>query len=179
MDLSQVVFGENPRPYDPFSTLLLSGVNILSVRVSNIKVAEGLKYLAALLREVPHNVECFTCFLSTSTARDTKHLPTFLQCPQIKYILFKEEEETERRWWNEYPVVVDNFLKELATDRHVKIFGCDYLNFSTAWEVLDRNRCIKLVSGTPVDPDQLPDHAKDRYLHVADGNFAPFFPFHM
>lgn len=149
--LNNVGMPPTPRPFEPLSTLLLAGVNIIAVRASDVSFQEefskdyGWKYLKDLLLQVPNAIEGLSLSLSvaTSTQKAQPFFDILGQNPRIKYLFFRRGDSP---WWSDYRFTISRIMEELETNRTVEIVAFSFPNLENVITLLRKNKKIKVIS---------------------------------
>lgn len=142
LDLIRIIKDGAKEPFERLSTLLGTGMNIISLRVCRPpdSFERGLDYLNDILTQVPNTVRSLTCSFTPLNVDETRYIDKFLRATQyLKYLVFAPEDSF---CWGTFSL--GKIAKGLVDNSSLEMFGFPW--FGNAIDVRWlKNKKLKLV----------------------------------
>lgn len=183
LDLTDYQFGAVSRPLETLSTLLATGIKLISLCLCGSPYVElGAKYLFNVLQQVPNVVEAFT-FSATRGMKweEIDDLAKIVEFPQLKYLAILDASFSAADISWHYITAINAFSKMLSGCKNIQVFGFHCQNY-LRFDWLKKNKTTKVVVllETPFNEVQLDEDLQDRATFVrTKEEFWSHFPIYM
>lgn len=148
LDLIRLITDGAKEPFERLSTLLATGMNIISLRVCRPPdpLERGLDYFNDILTQIPNSVRALTCSFTPYNVDETRYIDKFLRATQhLKYLVFAPQDSF---CWGPFSIL--RIMNGLMDNSSLEIFGFPWFGNSIDVRWL-KNKKLKLV--ILVDPE--------------------------